>query len=139
MITFVNTFKPFVLNFTFWQLTYFLSSKFNLKFFVSIVKPSARLNKGNQKLMVSANKQTPKRQTTNRKVTKTSSSSLASNVIVKDEELMPPPSSSVKPEYYLQCENADSTINSIRKLFQKILHLSFYFFIIFSTARMLLS
>jgi len=75
--------------------------------------------------MVSANKQTPKRQTANRKVTKTSSSSLTSNVIVKDEELMPPPSSSVKQEYYLQCENADSTINSIRKLFGKILHLSY--------------
>lgn len=89
--------------------------------------------------MVSANKQTPKRQTTNRKVTKTLSSSLASNVIVKDEELMPPPSS-VKQEYYLQCENADSTINCISKFYRKILHiLSFYFLIIFSTARMLLS
>ncbi|XP_015363469.1 PREDICTED: uncharacterized protein LOC107161539 [Diuraphis noxia] len=78
-------------------------------------KSSARLNKGSQKLMVSANKQTPKRQTANRKVTKTSNSSLSSNVIAKDEELMPPPSSSVKQEYYLQCENADSTSNSIQQ------------------------
>jgi len=67
--------------------------------------------------MVSANKQTPKRQTANRKIIKTPSSSLASKVIVKDEELMPPPSCSLKQEYYIQCENADSTINSIRKLF----------------------
>jgi len=68
--------------------------------------------------MVPANKQTTKRQTPNRKIIKTPSSSLASKVIVKDEELMPPPpSSSLKQEYYLQCENADSTINNIRKLF----------------------
>lgn len=79
-------------------------------------KPLARLNKGNQKPMVPANKQTTKRQTPNRKIIKTPSSSLASKVIVKDEELMPPPpSSSLKQEYYLQCENADSTINNIQQ------------------------
>lgn len=67
--------------------------------------------------MVPANKQTAKRPTPNRKIIKTQNSSLASKVIVRDEELMPPPSSSLKQEYYLQCENADSTINNIRKLF----------------------
>jgi len=64
--------------------------------------------------MVSPNKQTPKRQTANRKTIKTSGSS---NVMIKDEELMPPPSSGMNQEYYLQCENPDSTINNIRKLF----------------------
>jgi len=67
--------------------------------------------------MVPASKQTTKRPTANRKIIKTQNSSLASKVIVKDEELMPPPSSSLKQEYYIQCENADSTINNIRKLF----------------------
>lgn len=75
-------------------------------------KPLARLNKGNQKLMVSPNKQTPKRQTANRKTIKTSGSS---NVMIKDEELMPPPSSGMNQDYYLQCENPDSTINNIQQ------------------------
>lgn len=78
-------------------------------------KPLARLNKGNQKLMVSANKQTLKRQMVNRKIIK-SSTSLGSKVIIKDEELMPPPSCSIKQEeYFLQCENSNSTINSIQR------------------------
>ncbi|XP_029341351.1 KAT8 regulatory NSL complex subunit 3-like [Acyrthosiphon pisum] len=81
-------------------------------------KPLAHLNKGNQKRMVPANKQTTQKQTANRKTIKTPSFSMASKVIVKDKQLMPPPSCSLKQKYKnLQCENANSTINSIRKLF----------------------
>lgn len=79
----------------------------------------ARLNKGNQKIMVSPNKPTPKRQPTNRKTIKLPSSSLPFKLenIVKDEELMPPPPTAIKPEIYFPCENSNSAINSIRKLF----------------------
>jgi len=85
------------------------------KFYFNIDKPLSRINKGNQKLVVSASKQTSKRQTGNRKNIKTQNSKV--NAIVKDEELMPPPSCAVKQDDYLQCYNSNSNINDIGKLF----------------------
>jgi len=68
--------------------------------------------------MVPVSKKTTQRQTANRITIKTPSSPMASKVIIKDEELMPAPSCSLRQEYKnIQCENPNSTINSIRKLF----------------------
>jgi len=68
--------------------------------------------------MVPVSKQVTQRQTANRKTIKTPSYSMASKVIEKDKELIPAPSCSLRKEYKnIQRENANSTINSIRKLF----------------------
>lgn len=68
--------------------------------------------------MVSVNKQSPRRQITNRKTINIPCTSLASTMtdMVKDEELMPPPSSSHKQEFTIHCENINP-INENRKFF----------------------
>ncbi|XP_060857831.1 KAT8 regulatory NSL complex subunit 3-like [Metopolophium dirhodum] len=94
----------------------FSKNKPNNTFYFKICKPLAHLNKGNKKRMVPPNKQTIQRQTANRKTIKTPSSSMGSKVIINDKELIPAPSCSLRQEYKnIQCENANSTINSIQK------------------------
>jgi len=72
----------------------------------------ARLNKDTQKLMISVNKNSSKRQNTaNRKIINIPCTTFPSSMvdIVKDEDLMPPPSCSIKPEYDIQYENSNTT------------------------------
>lgn len=88
----------------------------------------ARLNKGKQKPTTSANNQTPKKQTINRKTINipccTTVASTISNM-VKDEELMPPPSNATKQEYIMQCENTQPTINTTGKYFTLLYRFSY--------------
>lgn len=88
----------------------------------------ARLNKGNQKSLVSANKLPFKKQSySNRRTVHIPCTSIASTMTdtTKDEELMPPPSIGFKQEYTIQLEDTNNTRKFILKNF--FMHYCIYF------------
>lgn len=93
----------------------------------------ARLNKGNQKSQVSANKLPFKKQSIlNRKTVHIPCTSIASTMTdtTKDEELMPPPSIALKQEYTIQLEDTNSTRKFILEYFfmRYCIYFNFYLF-----------